>query len=326
MQRRPDVMSSKHPGPPGIIDTIADGLSVALAHPLLMLIPMLVDLYYWLGWKVVPAALTDRLAQVVRNANLADAQQYLDALKEMGGWDLTVLIALFVPSMLGGLSTNHLFQVWDRPVVRLDGWWLVCLMIAVLGVLATGIFMAYTVPLADAAMGRIRGATQIARAILIAWVRFIGLIAVIVGLGLLFGIPALLGVAIFLVIGVNLGPLVGSLAVTFGLAAAIFLYFAVDAIVVLEVGPLRAIYYSFNVVRRNFWPTVGFIAAAILISTGLPEVWQRLVDSPPGLLVAVIAHAFFAGGLAMASMIFFNDRLRQWRPDVAIQTASTHTP
>jgi hypothetical protein len=193
-------MSSKHPGPPGIIDSFADGLSVALAHPLLMLIPMLVDLYYWLGWKVVPAALTDRLAQVVRNANLADAQQYLDALKEMGGWDLTVLIALFVQSMLGGLSTNHLYQVWDRPVVRLDGWWLVCLMIAVLGVLATGIFMAYTVPLADAAMGRIRGATQIARAILIAWVRFIGLIAFVVGLGLLFGIPALLGVAIFLVI------------------------------------------------------------------------------------------------------------------------------
>jgi hypothetical protein len=35
-----------------------------------------------------------------------------------------------------------------------------------------------------------------------------------------------------------------------------------------------------------------------------------LAGTPPGLLTAVIANAFFAGGLVMAGMIFFNHRLR----------------
>jgi hypothetical protein len=157
----------------------------------------------------------------------------------------------------------------------------------------------------------------------IASVRFVGLIVAILGITLLFAAPAILGLLVFLLLGVNLAPLVGSLAVLAALAATIFLYFSVDAIVVLEVGPLRAIYYSFNVVRRNFWPSIGFIAAAFLISTGLPEIWKFFAGSPPGLLIAVIAHAFFAGGLAMASMIFFNDRLRQWRPMAAIPASAT---
>jgi hypothetical protein len=315
MQR--PLATSQKPATPGIIDTIAAGLSVALAHPLLMAIPMLLDLYYWLGWRVSPTALTDRLQKLVVDADPADKQQIIDSLHDAGGWDLTYLIALFVPSMLGGLDRENLYELWSRPATAPESWWLACLVGIGIMLAAAAIFMIYSVPLADAAIGRARTVKQIARAMVAAWLRLLGLVALVIGLAVLIGGPVIVGMAIFLVMGINLAPLVGTFAVLFAFAAVIFLYFTVDAIVVLEVGPLRSIYYSFNVVRRNFLPTVGFIVAAILISTGLPEIWGLLVDSPPGLLLAVVAHAFFAGGMAMASMIFFNDRLRQWRPNEA---------
>lgn len=320
--QRPFATSSK-PAAPGIIDTIAAGLSVALAHPLLMAIPMALDLYYWVGWRVRPTALTDRLQRLVVDSDPANRQEIIDSLHEASDWDLASLLAVFVPSMIGGFNREHLYEVWSRPSIVPDAWWLVCVIGLTMMIIAGGVFMAYSVPLADAAVGRARSTSQIARAALTAWFRFLGLIVLIIGLALLIGGPALVAVGFFWALGVNLAPLVGTLVVVLGFAALIFLYFTVDAIVVLEVGPLRAIYYSVNVVRRNFWPTVGFITAAVLMSTGLPEIWGLLVDSPPGLFLAVIAHAFFAGGLAMASMIFFNDRLRLWRPDVAIRPAAT---
>jgi hypothetical protein len=46
------------------------------------------------------------------------------------------------------------------------------------------------------------------------------------------------------------------------------------------------------------------------------------MDSPPGLLIAVIANAFFAVGISTATLIFFTDRLRALRYDVATRAFS----
>jgi hypothetical protein len=40
----------------------------------------------------------------------------------------------------------------------------------------------------------------------------------------------------------------------------------------------------------------------------------KIADSAPGLLIAVIANAFFAGGLAMAGMMFYEGRIRTLAP------------
>jgi hypothetical protein len=143
------------------------------------------------------------------------------------------------------------------------------------------------------------------------WLRFLGLLALIVGLFLLVLGPLAVLWGISEVIGFGLGPLLIPIMVLAGLTMIVFLYFAPEAIVVAEVGPFRAMYYSVNVVRRNFGQTLGFIAASMIISYGLAEIWQRLANTPPGLMTAVIANAFFAGGLAIAGILFFNNRLRQ---------------
>jgi hypothetical protein len=152
------------------------------------------------------------------------------------------------------------------------------------------------------------------RSIAWAWLRFAGLIAVASGVLLLLLGPVLVVATILIVIGVNPGPLLGLASLSVGIFAYLILVMAWDAIVVSEVGPIRAIYNGYAVVRANFWPTVGLVGAWLLIVIGLGQVWLEMAGTAPGLLIGVIANAFFASGLAMASMLFYAHRMHTLKP------------
>ena len=102
----------------------------------------------------------------------------------------------------------------------------------------------------------------------------------VIGMVALMLIPvAIVGVA-FVLAGINgFGLLI--LAVLVPVFGALFYgAFAMDAIFLERVGPMRAIYLSYRVVRRNVWPTAGFIALTILISRGVPLALTRVVQQP----------------------------------------------
>ena len=313
---------------PGIVDTIASAMSLVLEYPLLLTIPVLFDLYVWLGVRLSPEALTESLRRLLLRANSADATTVADNLRRFGERsDLTELVGLLLPSLLVGIGDGDLPALWRDATYDPGRWWLVAALTVVLFVLGAGISMLYRVPLAALIRGEPLSIGRVWRATLWAWVRSLGLFFLVIGLGLLVGGPMLVAAAVLQLMGINAVPLLTLALILPAIWAAIYLYFTLDAIVVSEVGPLRAIYLSFNVVRRNFWPTVGFALAVLLISTGLPRVWERLVGNPPGLVLAILANAFIGTGLAVASMMFYHNRLRRWRPDGASdQRRATVTP
>jgi hypothetical protein len=61
---------------------------------------------------------------------------------------------------------------------------------------------------------------------------------------------------------------------------------------------------------------IGLVLATLLLTTGIPEIATSLLDSLPGLIVAVLLQALIATGAAAASMLFFVDRLRQLQPEL----------
>ncbi len=319
MERR--TAATKQPKPvvvPGIVDTIAGAMSLVLEHPLLFTIPVLFDLYVWLGVRLSPAAFTDAFGRLLLRANSADATNVADNLRRFGERsDMTELLGVLLPSLLVGIGNQDLPTLWRGASYDPGSWWIVAGLSVVFLVLGAGLSMLYRVPLAVLIHGEPLTIARVGRATLWAWIRSIGLFFIVIGLGLLIGGPLLVGAAVLQVLGVDAVPLLTLALILPAIWAAIYLYFTLDAIVVSEVGPLRAIYLSFNVVRRNFWPTVGFALAVLLISTGLPRVWERLIGNPPGLVLAIIANAFIGTGLAVASMMFYDNRLRRWRPDAA---------
>jgi hypothetical protein len=189
-------------------------------------------------------------------------------------------------------------------------------MLALFGfmLLATLLVMVYSVPLADAAIERNRSIAATAGAIVRGWVRSLGLHVVMIGICAILIGPVIVGAAILQILGIDLLVLVGLAAAVVVLGGMLIWWFAMKAIVVSDAGPLRALYYGFAVVRRCFWQCLGFTAAWMIITVGLGEVWLQIADTAPGLLVAVIANAFFAGGLAMAGMLFYEGRIRTLAP------------
>jgi hypothetical protein len=314
MQTR--AVTKQPPAVPGVIDTIADGLTLALAYPLVMTLPVLLDAYFWLGWRLTPTRLTAPIAHWIAENNGKDVQSTIDALDQLGRSDMTTLTTITVPplpavpALLPGIDRRSLYELWSRPAPDLRHWWIVCLILVALIPLWAGLSAAYYVPLADIAVGRNRPLRRLPGAVARAWIRFLGLMALVFGLFALVLGPLAVLWGLSEVAGFGLGTLLLPVMVLAGIALVVFLVFTPEAIVVADVGPFRAMYYSVNVVRRSLWQTLGLVTATLIISLGLGEIWQRLADNPPGLLTAVIANAFFAGGITMAGMIFFNNRLR----------------
>lgn len=295
----------------GVIETLADSLSLVLVYPMVALLPLLIDLGYWSGVTISPESL------LARFSGLRDVAQTLGM-----GEDIAPILAASMPSLLNG-HREDVFAAWSTTELS-PGSWQTALMTVVALVLASSVLaVLFRVPLALVVRHDQRSPSAFARAIGLAWVRLLGLVALMLGIAVLVASPLLVVTAFFLIVGINIAPLlVAGLSIP-AIAAAVYLAFTPDAIVVSEVGPLRAIYLSFNVVRRNFWATIALLASVVLISEGLRVLWLSQVDTPIGLLIGVLGNAFVGTGLALAAMQFYSDRLRRWLPETDTQTGPT---
>lgn len=294
------------PSVSGVIESIADGLSLALTYPLVLLLPIGVDIVLWSGITISPAALLQRFPKL---DDAADSLGY--------SADVLPLAALGVPSMLSGAERGQAFEPWSRMTVTPGAWQASALTIAGLVLVSTMLGTMFRVPLAMVIRSRGRSASELGAALLVAWLRLLGLFALVAASIVLFASPVLIGGAIFLAFGVNVLPLISSALIIPAIAAAIYLMFTPEAIVLTEVGPLRAAYLSFNVVRRNFWPTIGFLGSVLLITEGLSVLWRSQIGTPIGLLIGTLGNAFIGAGLGLATMRFYDDRLRRWRPELS---------
>lgn len=288
----------------GVVESIAEGLSLVLAYPLVILVPLAVDVGLWSGFSISPAALLQRFAAV---GDAADALGYSN--------DVLPLVALGLPSLLSTVEPGRAFEPWSRTTLEPGAWQATALTIAALVLASTLLGTIFRIPLAVVIRFRERSPRQLVVATGVAWFRLLGLFAIVAASIVLIASPMLIGGAIFLAIGIDVMPLITAALVIPGIAAAVYLMFTPEAIVLTEVGPLRAAYLSFNVVRRNFWPAIGLLASVLLITEGLSVLWRSNVGTPIGLLIGMLGNAFIGAGLGLAAMRFYDDRLRRWRPD-----------
>ena len=74
---------------------------------------------------------------------------------------------------------------------------------------------------------------------------------------------------------------------------------------------------SMNIVHKNFWVVLILLILIRLIRTGLGLVWPIFTGSIPGMLFAIVANAFVSAGLAAAGLVFFRDCYADWREHLA---------
>lgn len=294
--------------PAGITDVLAAGFGIAIVTPLLMIVPLLLDLYYWVGPRISADPLVNGFSNWIARQGTAESAQLVDQLAGYRGADLTVIVSGFAPSFLAGLARETIYTVSERSVIEPSSAFAVILVAIVIFVISGAVFALYTVPLADAALERSRTTSETVSAIGRAWMRILGVLAIALGVVIAISIPLSIAWVILAAIGLNLGLLLVPLMTLAAVVAVMFLYFTPEAIVVADIGPLAAMRLSYRVVRANFWPSVGLAAATVLIAGGLAEIFQRIAGNPVGLLVAVFVNAFIAVAVSIASVLFFAER------------------
>jgi hypothetical protein len=153
--------------------------------------------------------------------------------------------------------------------------------------------------------GWLRRSADVARTLALA-------ILAALGVGLLLGLP-FLAISAIVIAAVPASALAVSLAwyiVCFW--AYVYAGFAPEAILISRSGPLRALYQSVNIVRRNLMGTLGLLVVSFLIISGLGVIWHQLTQSPLGAAAAILGSAYIGSGLSAARIEFYRDRADRW--------------
>lgn len=313
---RPDARLS------GVIDTLSRGYEVINRHPWVLLIPILLDVFLWLGPQFTAAQLVSQalgravplIESEARTLVISQAQQQ-DIVQAFEQFNLLATLASWlvgVPSLVAVLGIRD--PVRSAPV---ESWGLVVLILGsgTLGGMLLGSF--YYSILAQ----QIRdGAVSLVRLLGLAmrsWLRVLLFLLILAGLGTLFGLP----IGFLAATATMASPALGSLAFSAVMMAliwtAIYLFFVPDAIFVSQVGPLQAIKNSVAVVRSSLWAAIGIVVLITVVLLGMGRVWelvsQRVVE-PWGLGLGILGNAYIASGLVAASMCFYRERIEHLRP------------
>ena len=314
MQRR--VATKPTPAVPGVISTIADGFSMALWRPLIIVVPVLLDFYYLVGWRIEIGAFALRLQQWALAIGVERGDANILRIAQISQWDLSTAPSFFfVPSLLSGANRANFSAHRTRETVSTAHWEYDAAIVA--GIFLLSMFLAaiFLNVLGDKALDRRPNAAERIRETGRIWLRLtavtlvaIAAVALVSGIVLSARIQA----------GQDIGP-VFTVALIVQFFVSLALWFAPDAIVMAHAGAFQAIKLSLGTIRRHFWSSLGFISASVIFGQGMHDLFLRMAGSVPGLVIGVVLYALFSSGLALASFWFFNSRNQQTRstPNVA---------
>lgn len=323
-----------------LIDSISEGYTAINRRPWLLLLPLLLNVLLWFGPQLSFGPLFTNIHGVLTSlqpglVDQSEMQVLYDQLLANGSVDLRSQA-----TFLNYVPTLHQYSIGvaDSPgnasgvpsiiepprlidarrtdtieVATVGGAMLVFVTLNALALALSALFLAQV----GAAIRNPTGGMWLPRGGLGAALRvglaILGAVGIILGVMLALGLPLLFFAYLLIFLNPTIGLLALELLFVVGFWINIYIGFYREAIVIHDQGPLRAIYTSFNVVRRNFWGTLGFLALSLIISLGSGVIWFRLVGSTAGLIVAMIGSAYIGSGLLAARMAFFRERLRRWQ-------------
>jgi len=322
-----------------IIDALSAGFSLIRRRLWLMLVPIVLDVFLWLGPRISIGPLVQRAMPLMAPPatdvlSKADAQTLAlarDALVEAGR--SFNMFSLLTNTLLGmpGLMTvaPDLAQPVVTPaVVQVSSGWLALGTFILL--LVASVFIA-SLYLGLMAQEITAGSVDLKSLLLGVWIygaRIVVLGVFLIGVALVFIFPVSVVSALAALFSQGLAiMMIGAFslaAMWVTLAVLIYLFFTVSAIVLNGDGMLRAIRNSILVVRRNMWPTLGLLVLVNVISAGLGFLWQRMALAVWGAPIGILCNSFVGSGLAAAVLIFYRDRYARLQHD--LQNAALKTP
>jgi hypothetical protein len=300
--------------PRSLVETISAGYAVLNRRLGVLVLPLALDLYFWFGARVSFAPFFRLLRDWLELLTLLpwlDPRQQEQLLVQIQNTDMRAAIAwcnaipVVVPGLLG------LDSATTGPVRLLASPLHVALAVLTFNLLALVVSSIFLTALASGVHGDPYRPRRHALHMLGALLGLCGYALVLLALGVLLALPLLALLALLREFAAGLAPLVLGLALLAWLWVYIFTGFAVEAIVLSGMGPLRSIWTSIQIVRHFFLETLGLLLLTTLIIAGLNVLWATLATTGAGLLLALVGHAYVGSGLVAARQVFYRDRLAE---------------
>jgi hypothetical protein len=310
--------------PTGVIETLSSGYAAVNHQPWVLLLPILLNLFLWLGPHVSYSPLVGPVVTTASEwsrrvafgplrslrdpemlTRIDQSRQFLIARSdETNGFNALAWGPLAMPSLDNLPSASEDLQFVTHWI---DG---AALFGACLGLslLLGGWFYG---GLAVASSGERGGPLAAGRRVPHGVLGVLGWLLALAAGALLLGLPVVLLISFTWYVSPPVAAL-GSILLMVGLLfATVHLFFSVPAIFVSNAGPLAAIQRSVTLVRQHLWPSIGLIVLTWLILSGMDRFWDVLatqLQSPFGVVLSILGNAYVASGLIAAGMIFYIQR------------------
>ncbi len=314
----PVVKTQQAKQPIGVIQSLSSGFDLVTRHPELMLLPILLDAFLWLGPRLSAYPLFRALIGFMNSPDMMEAlgptsAQQMDPLFKLLDqtgqafnlfWWLSPAL-LGVPALMVGVPVpkvpSGLPKVWA--ISSGLTYFALFLGLSVAGLALSAVYWGMLA-------SRVREEPLGLRHIAGLWWGLFKIVILLTAVVLILGFPIALATTLTALVS----PLVAQFVVLLGLSAMIwmlfYLAFTVHGVALRQVSVLQAVRASVLLMRLQFPSTAGLIFVALAVYIGLGFVW----DIPPAdswlRAAGILGHAFVATGLFTATALYYMDRTR----------------
>ena len=305
-----ETEQGKIPPPPGLVASLMAGFDSVASHIAVILPPVLLDLFLWLGphlrLKEFLQPLIDRLPSLASAfpstfPDLATVQTTWTTVADK--FNFFIILRTFpvgTTSLLSfQLSAQNPFGIplgLDAgPFIGMLGW---AIFLVFLGWIIGALYYYWVSKVA--LKSDVRSLWRSMR-------QAVYLSLIWTGLMFFFGLPAL--VALSIVTAVS--PILAQVMIFAGAMILIWLvmpvFFSVHGIFTLQLDALRAILNSLRMVRFTLPNTGLFLLAFLILNQGLNFLWNTPSQDSWWMLVGIAGHAFVSTALLAASFVYYRD-------------------
>ena len=295
---------------PGILPTLKAGFEVTGRHWWLVLLPTLLDTFYWLGPRLSPRLLVEQTINTLTSQPLFAQMndQLITAAQQTNLFTSLTIPFLGVPALMRLAPAETPLSPFIIEVQSLGMWFLLFLGLSVTGVLLTALYFSLVARAVKQGKSRLSPG-QFMRRVLRTWgqLTVIGLGLVIMALIIFF--PLLIIGYILSLISAQLFILVLLIGTMLLFWIAVFCGFAPHGLTLNGRSLFQAVTESVQLVRINYISTMILLLAITGIST-LMDYLLRFADDGSWLtLSSILGHAFVSTSLVAATYVFYQDRV-----------------
>ena len=293
---------------PSIWATIAAGFDVTAKHFWLILIPVLLDSFLWLGPRLSIRLLLERLVVFWQQESAAVSGLNVDTLMALAPrtnllTSLSVPV-VGVPALMVGLTPEK--TPLPTTLIELDNGGLVFVLFvlfSVLGLLLTAVYMTLT-----ASVIRQTPVRQALGKLVVNWIKLMGLIVTLLIFAMMVYIPVVIVGVLVALVSQGLASVVLLAGPVLILWVAVYLVFAPHGIFVNGRPLGRAMIESLQMMRYFLLSAVTLLLVVILIGQSVD--WLLLLADDGSWLTwfGIWGHAFVSTALLAATFIFYRDR------------------